>query len=205
MSGLASIEAQFRQHRNAYLAGAAGLVVVLALRARGRTAKQDTPVPTTMGNPAGPYDGTTAAIGAGSGSPVDLSPIQQQLAGLSQQLTDYATIGMPPSPLTIPAGTPAPTIITAPAGSLPITPTVPVTPPAGGSTVTAPPGAFTPSAPAPTPKPTAVVMHDQLRWVGTIDTASRAKLAAGQEVTRGNGYVYAMSGPNGTGVPVRVR
>lgn len=52
-----------------------------------------------------------------------------------------------------------------------------------------------------TPPP---AMHDQLRWAGTIDPHSRAALAAGGTVKRGNGYVYKMSGPNGTGVPVRI-
>lgn len=59
-----------------------------------------------------------------------------------------------------------------------------------------------PQASAPAPA------QQQLRdpqWVGPIDDASRKTLAAGGTVTRGNGYVYKMSGPNGTGVPIRIR
>lgn len=217
MSGLAAIEAQLRQHRNAYLAGAAGIVVLLALRARGRTAQNDTPVPTsyTTGNPAGPYDGTLSS--AAAGAPVDLSPIQMQLAGLSQQITDYATMGMPPggtsggtatpSPVTAPDGATAGTVITAPAGRLPVTSSVPgEAPPAPSlSLIAGAPIWFRNPAPAPAPaapKQTTAPAQPapSTRALTTFDPKSAAQLKKGGTVTGGDGRTFALVG----GVPTTI-
>lgn len=108
--------------------------------------------------------------------------------------------------------------ISGPGGSFYVGPSRPWSPgqPAGFPAPSVTPTTFPmgqPSAPMasvpvasnpPAPSTAPAMNPSTLRWEGPIYARSRATLAAGGRVTRGNGYVYQMSGPNGTGVPIRV-
>lgn len=120
-----------KKNRNAYMAGGALLVVLLALRNRNKSAQSssDAAVPAAAGYAPAPYNGTGAGTysdgvtGDGAYPPAaggDISALTTALNGINGQLAVLTS--RPPASSALAAAAPttsAPTVVAAPAGRVP--------------------------------------------------------------------------------------